>query len=208
MALVGIALSAGCGSPYYTADPIEARVVDADTGHAIEGAIVTANWQLLAGSLEGPGRKLRQLEVMETTTDSNGRFRFPGFTRINVSLDRLGEEDPQILIFKPGYEYLRTSNRYDAIDAPGPHRASSTNGMTLRMQKASADVKERAWNLGFLGRNLDVMEHAGMLNRIPRMLKATHCEKAFLKLVDRTVLISIPGKDEQEAECAQTKTDR
>ena len=36
-----------CADPYYTAAPIEAWVVDADTGAPIEGAVVTANWQLV-----------------------------------------------------------------------------------------------------------------------------------------------------------------
>ncbi|MET0917175.1 MAG: carboxypeptidase-like regulatory domain-containing protein, partial [Burkholderiales bacterium] len=102
----------GCGSPYYTADPIEAWVVDAETGRPIEGAVVTANWQLVSTSFDTGGRKLRQLEVMETTTDKQGRFFFPGFTRINFTLDELREEDPQILIFKSGYRYMRAINRY------------------------------------------------------------------------------------------------
>jgi hypothetical protein len=50
LAISAMALSA-CGSPYYTADPIEAWVVDAETGKPIEGAVVTANWQLVAASL-------------------------------------------------------------------------------------------------------------------------------------------------------------
>ena len=40
--------------------------------------MVTANWQLVAASLDTGGRKLKQLEVMETTTDKNGRVFLPG----------------------------------------------------------------------------------------------------------------------------------
>src|SRR5882724_5458816 len=121
--ITALALSA-CGSPYYTSDPIEAWVVDADTGQPIEGAVVTANWQLVGFSFDTGGRKLGQLEVMETETDKNGRFYFPGFTKLNPGLDDLREEDPQILIFKPGYSYMRAANVYPigTEDLQGPHR--------------------------------------------------------------------------------------
>ena len=45
-----------CGDLYYTAAPIEAWVVDADTGAPIEGAVVTANWQLVAFGFDTGGR--------------------------------------------------------------------------------------------------------------------------------------------------------
>ena len=45
--------------------PIEAWVVDAETGKPIEGVVVTANWELVKGSLDGP-RYYGQLEVKET----------------------------------------------------------------------------------------------------------------------------------------------
>ncbi len=109
LVIAAVAL-AGCGSPYYTSAPIEAWVVDAETGAPIEGAVVTANWQLVASGLDTGGRKLHQLEVMETVTDKAGRFYFPGFTRINFTLEELREEDPQVLVFKSGYRYARLSS--------------------------------------------------------------------------------------------------
>ena len=49
--LIVVALNA-CGSPYYSSDPIEAWVVDAATDKPIEGAVVTANWQLVGPTLD------------------------------------------------------------------------------------------------------------------------------------------------------------
>ncbi|HYT97117.1 MAG TPA: carboxypeptidase-like regulatory domain-containing protein, partial [Casimicrobiaceae bacterium] len=123
-----LALNA-CGSPYYTSDSIEAWVVDADTGQPIEGAVVTANWQLVGFTLDTGGRKGAQLAVMETSTDSNGRFFFPGFTKLNLSLGELRDQDPQILAFKSGYRYIGGGNDYP-MDAsfPGPHRKSQVSG--------------------------------------------------------------------------------
>ena len=130
--VIAALLVSACGSPYYTSDPIEAWVVDAETGQPIEGAVVTANWQLVAASLDTGGRKVRQLEVFETVTDKEGRFHFPGFTRINFSLDELREEDPQILIFKAGYRYLRIVS---------PYPTESRTFKARRTSKANGDRK-------------------------------------------------------------------
>jgi hypothetical protein len=193
----------GCGSPYYTADSIEAWVVDAETGQPIEGAVVTANWQLLAGSFDTGGRKLRQLEVKETVTDSNGRFYFPGFTRLNISLDQLGEEDPQILIFKPGYRYYRATNESLVPRAsPGVHRSASINGQRLKLQPDHADPSRRARDLGSVGSNLASVEDSGDLGRIPKMLRAIGCERLRLKALDSRISISIPGNEPAEKDCA------
>ena len=143
-----------CGDLYYTAAPIEAWVVDADTGAPIEGAVVTANWQLVAFGFDTGGRKQGQLEVMETVTDKNGRFYFPGFTKINLSGSALGESDPQILIFKPGYRHIRATNQYPIgqEESQGPRRRSSIIGQRLKMQPAGHDIKKYAFDLGFLGK--------------------------------------------------------
>src|SRR3954471_20127967 len=133
---------------YYTAAPIEAWVVDADTGVPIEGAVVTANWQLVGFSYDTGGRKLGQLEVMETVTDRNGRFHFPGFTKVNISGNALREEDPQILIFKSGYRYVRAANEYriGKEGEQGPYRKSSIIGQKLKMKKADQVVKKEAFD--------------------------------------------------------------
>jgi hypothetical protein len=74
LALWALALSA---CERYSADPIEAWVVDASSGAPLEGVIVTANWQR-TGGFEGSYPK-GQMMVMETTTDKKGRFQFSGW---------------------------------------------------------------------------------------------------------------------------------
>ena len=185
-----------CGSPYYTSDPIEAWVVDADTGQPIEGAVVTANWQLVGFGFDTGGRKLGQLEVMEALTDKNGRFYFPGFTKLNPGLDDLREEDPQILIFKPGYSYMRVANDYPIgkEGSQGTHRKSSINGQRVKMKKANPDVKKYAFELGFLGMNLSNIGYSGNATEIPKMTHALACEKRRLRAIDPSIgSISVPG---------------
>ena len=61
----------------YTAEPIEAWVVDPETNQPLQDVIVVAHWQL-KGGLEG-GNRVGQMMVMETVTDAQGRFYFPGW---------------------------------------------------------------------------------------------------------------------------------
>ena len=181
---------------YYTAAPIEAWVVDADTEAPIEGAVVTANWQLVGFSYDTGGRKLGQLEVMETVTDRNGRFHFPGFTKVNASGNVLREEDPQILVFKSGYRYLRATNQYPIgkEGEQGTYRKSPIIGQKLKMKKADEDVKKYAFNLGVLGGYLSKIADHDVGTRIPRMIQALGCERKKVRALDPLVgSISVPG---------------
>ena len=204
IAMITVLALNACGSPYYTSDSIEAWVVDADTGQPIEGAVVTANWQLVGFGFDTGGRKLGQLEVMETLTDKNGRFYFPGFTKLNPGLDDLREEDPQILIFKPGYSYMRAANDYPIGKeaSQGTHRKSSINGQRVKMKKANPDVKKYAFELGFLTMNLDHIGYSGNLSSIPKMIHALACERRRLIAIEPSIgPISVSGSSGYE-KCA------
>ena len=126
---------ASCTVNYQFA-PIEAWVVDAETGKPIEGAVVTANWELVKGGFDGP-RYYGQLEVKETVTDANGRFFFEGFSKEDSSGAELRESDPQIIIFKAGYEFQRVTNDYRDGGAGyrAMHRTAAVNGRTVKLQK-------------------------------------------------------------------------
>jgi hypothetical protein len=132
---------------------------------------------------------------METLTDKNGRFFFPGFTKLNPGLDDLREEDPQILIFKPGYSYMRATSDYPIGKeaSQGTHRKSSINGQKLKMKKANPDVKKYAFELGFLARSLDHIGYSDV-RAIPNMTLALACERRRLIAIDSSIgSISVPG---------------
>ena len=190
---------------YYTIAPIEAWVVDAETGAPIEGAVVTANWQLVGFGFDTGGRKLGQLEVMETVTDKAGRFFFPGFTKVNISGNVLREEDPQILIFKSGYRYMRVASDYPIgkEGEQGPNRKSAANGQKLKMAKADADIKKYALNLKVLGSYVSRIAENEQATRISQMIHALGCERQRIRSIDPTIgSISVPGTSEPEANCA------
>jgi hypothetical protein len=192
-----------CGDLYYTAAPIEAWVVDADTGAPIEGAVVTANWQLIAFGFDTGGRKQGQLEVMETVSDKNGRFQFPGFTKLNLSGNALGEEDPQILIFKPGYRHIRATNQYPIgeEESQGPRRRSSIIGQRLKMKKADANEKKYAFDLSSLGNDLAYVVERGGEKRVPRMIQALECENQRLLAVELKMARPARKASPLEADC-------
>src|SRR5436309_13574367 len=67
-------LSACGGMPAYSAAPIEAWVVDADTNEPLAGVTVTANSQLVSGTLARGEIRNGQHMVMDAVTARHGRF--------------------------------------------------------------------------------------------------------------------------------------
>ena len=205
-AVVAMAVAfAGCGSPYYSTDSIEAWVVDADTGKPIEGAVVTANWQLVSFGLDSGGRKLRQLAVTETRTDKNGRFFVPGIIRPNITFDELGEEDPQILIFKSGYQYFRVVNNYPTgRESPGAHRTSWARGKTIKLEKDNTVGERRAIGLISLTLGLSDISSSGDSRQVSQMIRALVCERKRLMRIDlKASMFSIPGETGKEGDCEE-----
>jgi hypothetical protein len=163
------------GSPLYIVDPIEGWVVDKETGAPIEGAIVVANWQLVRQGLHG-AHVSGQLDVQEVISDHAGRFRLEGFWRLNLPTRELGERDPQLIIFKPGYRYQRFANAIDAYG--GMRRHSKADGMRFsltRFQREDVDPKEFVH--GGLAGALEPLTSSCDWLRIPRMLDAIAAEE-------------------------------
>ena len=165
---------------YYSAAPIEAWVVDAETGKPLEGVVVTANWQL-KGGLEG-GNPVGQMMVMEAVTDQNGRFHFPawGPTR-NISDGRIKDAAPQLLLFKSGYRYLNLFNDIAVTDRPGPSLKSDWNGKKIKMEKFKGGAKEYAQNVYDLNTAINNIysfppsaREECLWKRIPRMVVEIH----------------------------------
>jgi hypothetical protein len=77
LALIVLTPMGGCASyePQYSAKSIEAWVVDADTNEAIEGVVVVANWEILAGAMSARS-KIIQLKILESITDREGAVLF------------------------------------------------------------------------------------------------------------------------------------
>lgn len=139
---------------YYSAAPIEAWVVEAETGKPLEGVTITANWQL-KGGLEG-GNEVGQMMVMEAVTDQKGRFYFPAWgPKKNNTEGHIKDEAPRLLLFKSGYSYLRLFNDTAVTDRPGPSLKSDWNGKVVKMVRFKGALDEYAQNIYELSSNIE-----------------------------------------------------
>lgn len=118
----------------YSAEAIEAQVIDAQTKKPLAGVIVTANWQLVGGTVGG-AIPLGQLEVLETVTDKNGRFAFPSWGPKKAKQGFLRNRDPQLLLFRSGYRYRVLTNPVRSEINKNPVRTSQWNGKSIELRR-------------------------------------------------------------------------
>ncbi len=170
--------SSGCVSAFtYTAEPMTAVVIDADTKKPLEGVVVVAHWQLITGTAGG-SVEAGQLMVMEAVTGPDGKFTFPGFGPKTVWNRVLVNQDPELLLFRPGYEYRRFFNPYSSDWAlrTRPVRRSVWDGKTIELKRYRGTGEGYAEHIYKLDGNLDRMRDGDQCEwkSIPRMLVALH----------------------------------
>lgn len=143
-----------CAFFTYTAEPIEAWVVDAETNQPLEGVIVVAHWQL-KGGLEG-GNPVGQMMVLETVTDAKGRFYFPGWGPKRRPLNgELKTDSPGILLFKSGYAHRGLDNGGMRKTAKGA-LYSEWHGKTVKMERfKGTDIQAQHKNLLNFSKEVD-----------------------------------------------------
>ena len=88
---------------------VKGRVVDAETGAPVEGAVVEAAWNVrhvawapILGSAHSGTPKI--IRVAEALTDQDGRFAVAGRPEVPGGWERDALAFPLIWFFKPGYE--------------------------------------------------------------------------------------------------------
>ena len=196
--LLTTCLTACSGFPIYIAAPIEARVVDAESGQPIEGANIIAAWHLVKSSLDG-ARHVGYLEVMETVTDANGQFSFPGFTKTNATWGELRNEDPAVVIFKPGYKAVRVTNDHPGNTAAGTSTVAAVNGKTVRLVKLNMDYSDKNarwyWAVDTLIPNL--IEDCEW-KKIPRAILAMDKELKRVDKINSWLNIGLPAIEQIE----------
>ena len=199
----------------YSAEAIDAQVVDAKTNQPLEGVIVVAHWEVkrvvptfvpimpFGNDPRGPF----QLQIMETVTDANGRFHFPAWGPLAVPpLAALGDRDPHLIFFKEGYVPWSISNGHPSTFdySASSTRSSELNGTTIKLKKFEGDLQAYAAQVGKLSVPLDFARNYRNdtcdWKRIPRMLGTViKIKKSFReKLIYSALpnLESIPHQDE------------
>ena len=161
---------AACG--FYSADPISARVVDAESGQGIVTAHVVAAWEVYGG-LEN-GNVEGYVKVMETVTDGSGTFHFPGWgPRLNMRPGLVRNHTaPAIMVFKSGYAYRAVGNKGDA-GAPAPSQMKSDwNEKTIEITRASRQEPTKQDSSPFLDTDVSNLKNTEFAVEIPRFLCA------------------------------------
>jgi len=149
MLLMAVAFTqSGCvlAPPFYWAESIHGRVVDAETGAPIEGAVVVADWKLYSGGV-GHGGHRDSLLVEATQTSTAGDFSFgkwgPKMRPAWTALD----DAPRIVVLKRSYEIF---NQWNDEDSNGFVRRSDANGQTIKLTRSTASAEKRLSDLRWL----------------------------------------------------------
>jgi hypothetical protein len=168
---------AACATPLtYSAKEIHGQIVDAETGQPIEGAVVVAQWVL---SHIGSGHYGKRLYIHETVTDKNGNYVIPAWgPKPRPPLTELVYRDPQILIFKSGYEPEGLENSNLQTDGV---RASEWDGRVIQLKKSGGQIEKQARYLGSFFTSLGYGTSNVDWRNYPRMLLAVYAEKRRLQ---------------------------
>jgi hypothetical protein len=133
--------TAGCAlaPPFYWAESIHARVVDAETGRPIEGAAVVADWKLYGGGM-GHGGHRSSMIVEETLTDANGEFRFGKWGPKLRPYYGVLDTAPWLVVFKTEYQHRFLPNENDSNCIV---RHSDWNGKAIDLSRFSGTAAQR-----------------------------------------------------------------
>lgn len=172
IAVLGALCSLGCdfATPkIYSADPITAWVVDADTGKPVEGANVLAVWEMKYG-LENHGTNYAM--VLEAVTDSDGRFSLPGWgPKLVVKAGAITTAAPRLVILKADYRPAGAASG-SFFDRLPSHMASDLNGKIFKLEKFVGAKREYAEDLHqFVQRSVESLIYNGCnYTAFPRFL--------------------------------------
>lgn len=168
----------------YSAEAIEAWVIDEETRQPLEGVIVVANWKLKGGGVHPD--VIGSLVIMETVTDANGRFAFPAWgPKPRPSGSYLHTDDPELLLFKSDYHYKGLENEFRKQVDQSSLRHSKWNARLIKLKKFTKSAEQYAEHLSHLDISLSFAIGGSASDcewkQIPRMLVALHLEKIRFK---------------------------
>lgn len=191
-----ITLSSECDAGqwlFYHDKEIRGRVVEADTGKPIEGALVIAIWKLTDVVGEGPGG---DANVEVTETDRDGHFVISSWIRFKpwkfvYTIDSLS---PEIIIFKPGY-MVHLSHKYERSGFNDDNTMSSQEKSLAKIKygidpanlKGITNDKDRLRSLNYFCNSIDIKNRAYSKNEYAIIYKAYQAEL-------RNLAVDHPGK--------------
>lgn len=181
MTLLMLPVLVACGQErILSADPVDATLMDADTGQPLAGVPVVAYWEVKAGSMTGDSLPCGAASVEEAVTDKDGKFHIPGWGPVKGSCDYMSQLDPQFFAFKSGYTPLVFMNEWRA-DHSVDHSVSDWNGKIVKMSKDSdtdpkkVGIDSYGTRFGLFNGSLEIfivdMPESCNWQKIPNMLR-------------------------------------
>jgi len=172
--LACVATLPACATPLtYSAKEIRGQVVDAETGRPIEGAVVMAQWVL---SHIGSGHYGKRLHIHETVTDKNGNYVIPSWgPKPRLPMTDLIYRDPEILIFKSGYEPEGLENSKPQTNSL---RVSEWDGKIIKLKKPRGSLEDYAQRLESM--SIGLPSDGKEWRAFPRMILALDAENRRL----------------------------
>lgn len=106
LAVAYIGLFGHGGAVWYRTPEITYRVLDAETGKPVQGAVAVARWVVGPSSaLAGDWRS--NFDLKDAVSDKEGRLVIPALSKGNPDLWRLKKGAPWVTVYKPGYSLLQ-----------------------------------------------------------------------------------------------------
>jgi len=167
---------AACATPaFYSAKEIHGQIVDAETGQPIEGAVVVGQWVLFHIGIGHGGHKSR-IHIHETVTDKDGKYVIPAWgPKPHPPMTELHDRDPDILIFKSGYEPQVLTNSVVREDAV---RVSEWDGKTVKLMRTKRSLEDYAQRLESM--SISLPREGKEWRTFPRMILALDAENRRL----------------------------
>ena len=142
--------------PFYSSKEIHGRIVDDETGQAIEGAIIVAQWELFEPGPGHGGHRGDTMNVLEVVSDKNGNYKIPGWGPRPL-LKYLDNRAPSLMVFKPVYYPGGDELHY-------PRRANDTQvnrgqSIVIRLRKFTGKPQEYWENSTFVKQKGDIAEY-------------------------------------------------
>lgn len=172
-------LLAFCHPPVYVAKDIHGQVIDEETGRPVADAIVVARWGLRQEVVPGFAYSDGSLKIIETATDGNGRYSISGWGPIpRPPFHFLDDADPELIVFKNGYDALGLGNR--TLEAPNSAivRTSMWDGKVLKLQRPKGTPEDQANRLSSAYTSLWMS--ASQLRSFPKLFLAMNAERKRL----------------------------
>ncbi len=171
----------------YSAEPVYAQVVDADTGKPLEGVAVVAYWELYQGSITGDGMPCGAANVEEAVTDKDGWFHIPGWGPIKGACGNMRNMNPFVYLFKSGYAYVRkgggvglNTNKLVSV------AQVDWNGQTIKLKKF-LNLDLRATGIGSYAVNFDEFNYeiANFIVNIPSQCNWKKIPNSLRVIIDQ-----------------------